>query len=81
MRRRVDEAVAPFAMRMEPRLSNSTTPSTSSEILQRPSVVMAAEAASVHSDWLDEFSDDYPPRIRDLIMEGRSLVALDYLRG
>ena len=27
----------------------------------------------VHSDWLDEFPDDYPPRIRELIVEGRSL--------
>ena len=33
--------------------------------------VMAAEAAGVHSEWLDEFPDDYPPRIRDLILEGR----------
>ena len=39
--------------------------------------VMAAEAAAVHSDWLDEFPDDYPPRIRELILEGRSLRARD----
>ncbi len=37
--------------------------------------MMAAEAAGVHSDWLDEFPDDYPPRIRELIQEGRSLTA------
>jgi aspartyl-tRNA(Asn)/glutamyl-tRNA(Gln) amidotransferase subunit A len=43
--------------------------------------VMAAEAAHVHSDWLDEFPDEYPPRIRSLVEEGRSLTALDYLRA
>jgi Asp-tRNA(Asn)/Glu-tRNA(Gln) amidotransferase A subunit family amidase len=43
--------------------------------------VMAAEAANVHSGWLDEFPDDYPPRITDLILEGRSLSALEYLRA
>jgi len=40
--------------------------------------VMAVEAAEIHSDWLDEFPDDYPPRIRDLILEGRSHSALEY---
>jgi len=43
--------------------------------------VMAAEAAGVHSDWLNEFPDDYPPRIRELILEGRSLTALEYLKA
>src|SRR5262249_19102945 len=43
--------------------------------------VMAAEAAGVHSDGLSEFPDDYPPRIRDLILEGRSLTALEYLKA
>lgn len=43
--------------------------------------VMAAEAASVHSDWLEENPDDYPRRIRDLILEGRPLKALDYLNA
>jgi Asp-tRNA(Asn)/Glu-tRNA(Gln) amidotransferase A subunit family amidase len=41
--------------------------------------VMAAEAAGVHSDWLDEFPDDYPPRIRELILEGRSLRGPEHL--
>ncbi len=49
--------------------------------LQDHRTVMAAEAADVHSDWLDEFSADYPPRIRELICEGRTLKALDYLRA
>jgi aspartyl-tRNA(Asn)/glutamyl-tRNA(Gln) amidotransferase subunit A len=44
-------------------------------------VVMAAEAAREHSDWLDEFPEDYPPRIRELILEGRSLLALEYFRA
>jgi Asp-tRNA(Asn)/Glu-tRNA(Gln) amidotransferase A subunit family amidase len=43
--------------------------------------VMAAEAAWVHSDWLDEHPDDYPPRIRALILEGRSVPALHYIRA
>ncbi len=42
---------------------------------------MAAEAARVHSDWLAEAPDDYPPRIRELIEEGRSLSAQQYLRA
>ena len=42
------------------------------KILQDHRTVMAAEAADVHSDWLDEFSADYPPRIRELILEGRA---------
>ena len=43
--------------------------------------VMAVEAAAVHSDWIDEFPDDYPPRIRDLVLEGRSLLATDYFHS
>ncbi len=43
--------------------------------------VMAAEAAGVHSDWLDESPDDYPSRIHDLVLEGRSLTALEYLQA
>jgi aspartyl-tRNA(Asn)/glutamyl-tRNA(Gln) amidotransferase subunit A len=43
--------------------------------------VMAAEAAGIHSDWLDRFPHDYPPRIRDLILEGRSFSALEYLQA
>jgi aspartyl-tRNA(Asn)/glutamyl-tRNA(Gln) amidotransferase subunit A len=44
-------------------------------------LVMSSEAANVHSDWLDEFPDDYPPRIRELVLEGRSHSALEYLRA
>ena len=51
------------------------------QILNDHRTVMAAEAADVHSDWLDEFPDDYPPRIRELILEGRSLTALEYLHA
>ena len=43
--------------------------------------VMAAEAANVHSDWLDEFPEDYPPRIEELVREGLTIRALDYLRA
>jgi Asp-tRNA(Asn)/Glu-tRNA(Gln) amidotransferase A subunit family amidase len=51
------------------------------QILKDHRRVMAAEAAGGHSEWLDEFPDDYPPRIRDLILEGRSLTALEYLQA
>jgi Asp-tRNA(Asn)/Glu-tRNA(Gln) amidotransferase A subunit family amidase len=43
--------------------------------------VLSAEAANVHSDWLDEFPDDYPPQIRQVILEGREITALAYLRA
>jgi Asp-tRNA(Asn)/Glu-tRNA(Gln) amidotransferase A subunit family amidase len=51
------------------------------QILKDHRRVMAAEAAGVHSDRLDEFPDDYPSRIRELILEGRSLSALEYLQA
>jgi Asp-tRNA(Asn)/Glu-tRNA(Gln) amidotransferase A subunit family amidase len=51
------------------------------QILRDHRTVMAAEAARAHSEWLDQFPDDYPPRIRDLILEGRSLLAIDYLQA
>jgi Asp-tRNA(Asn)/Glu-tRNA(Gln) amidotransferase A subunit family amidase len=43
--------------------------------------VLTSEAANVHSGWLDEFADDYPPLIRDIILEGRSRLALEYLQA
>jgi aspartyl-tRNA(Asn)/glutamyl-tRNA(Gln) amidotransferase subunit A len=51
------------------------------QILKDHRRVMAAEAAGVHSDRLDELPDDYPPRIRDLVREGRTLTALEYLQA
>jgi Asp-tRNA(Asn)/Glu-tRNA(Gln) amidotransferase A subunit family amidase len=51
------------------------------QILKDHRRVMAAEAAGVHSSSLDEFPDDYPPRIRELILEGRSLTAVEYLQA
>jgi aspartyl-tRNA(Asn)/glutamyl-tRNA(Gln) amidotransferase subunit A len=51
------------------------------QILVQHRTIMAAEAAETHSDWLDEFPEDYPPRIRELIEEGRPLLALAYLRA
>ena len=51
------------------------------QILKNHGRVIAAEAAGVHSDWLDEFPEDYPPRIRELILEGRSVSAMEYLKA
>jgi aspartyl-tRNA(Asn)/glutamyl-tRNA(Gln) amidotransferase subunit A len=43
------------------------------QVIKDHRTVMAAEAAAVHSDWLEEFPDDYPPHIRALVQEGRAL--------
>lgn len=43
--------------------------------------IMSAEAANFHSAWLEEFPEEYPDRIRELVLEGRSIRALDYLRA
>jgi aspartyl-tRNA(Asn)/glutamyl-tRNA(Gln) amidotransferase subunit A len=42
---------------------------------------MASEAAKLHSAWLDEFPDDYPARITELVLEGRPIRAVDYLHA
>jgi aspartyl-tRNA(Asn)/glutamyl-tRNA(Gln) amidotransferase subunit A len=51
------------------------------QVLKNHRCVMAAEAAGTHSDWLDANPDDYPPRIEELIVEGRSFSALEYLQA
>lgn len=43
--------------------------------------VVIVEASVIHSGWLEDFPDDYPPRIRAQILEGRSLTAVDCLRA
>jgi aspartyl-tRNA(Asn)/glutamyl-tRNA(Gln) amidotransferase subunit A len=50
-------------------------------VLQDHRCVMAAEAAGTHSHWLDAEPADYPPRITELIVEGRAISALQYLRA
>ncbi len=49
------------------------------QILVNHRIVMAAEAAHIHAQWLEQNPEDYPPRIRDLVQEGASLWARDYL--
>jgi Asp-tRNA(Asn)/Glu-tRNA(Gln) amidotransferase A subunit family amidase len=49
------------------------------QILIHHRIVMAAEAAHTHLQWLEEAPDDYPPRIRELVHEGASHLARDYL--
>ncbi len=44
-------------------------------------VVMAAEAASVHSARMARQPDDYPPKIRALVEEGFSIPAQDYIQA
>ena len=50
-------------------------------ILRDHRTVMAAEVAREHSDWLDQYPEDYPPRIRELILEGRSPLAIEYFQA
>ena len=49
------------------------------QVLINHRIVMAAEAAHTHIQWLEQYPEDYPPRIRDLVEEGASLWARDYL--
>jgi len=51
------------------------------QILKDHRLVMAAEAAMIHSAWMKEYSDDYPPRIRELVVEGESVDAAERLRA
>jgi aspartyl-tRNA(Asn)/glutamyl-tRNA(Gln) amidotransferase subunit A len=51
------------------------------QVLKDHRCVMAVESAVAHSDWLDANPDDYPPRIRELITEGRFLSALEYVKA
>jgi Asp-tRNA(Asn)/Glu-tRNA(Gln) amidotransferase A subunit family amidase len=50
-------------------------------VLLQHRIVMSAEAAHLHNDWLDQTPEDYPPRIWQLISEGRELGAQQYLRA
>ena len=63
------------------RIMEQDDPVDFERILKDHGRVIAAEAAVVHSEWLDEFSDDYPPRIRELVLEGRALSAMEYVKS
>jgi aspartyl-tRNA(Asn)/glutamyl-tRNA(Gln) amidotransferase subunit A len=76
----VDEAFRAFADRGAD-VVDFDDPVDFDQIVVQHRTVMAAEAAATHSDGLDEFPEDYPPRIRELIEEGRSLGALAYIRA
>jgi aspartyl-tRNA(Asn)/glutamyl-tRNA(Gln) amidotransferase subunit A len=73
----VDEALGALAARSA-EIVDCDDPVDFEAIVLDHRTVMATEAAGVHSQRLDEFPDDYPPRIRDLILEGRSLRAVEY---
>lgn len=62
-------------------LTDVELPSRFGEFHRSHRVVMAAEAAVEHSERLAELPDDYPPRITELIVEGRSILASDYIRS
>ncbi len=43
--------------------------------------IMAAEMAAVHDRRFEDDPEDYPPRIAEVIREGRSIPAIDYVRA
>ncbi len=43
------------------------------EIEQRHYLILAAEAAAVHREWFDEFSELYSPKTAELIEQGREI--------
>lgn len=51
------------------------------QILADHRSVMSTEAALGHQADFDQFPDDFPPRIADLIREGRLVRATDYIRA
>jgi aspartyl-tRNA(Asn)/glutamyl-tRNA(Gln) amidotransferase subunit A len=80
MRSAVEESLAALASRGA-EIVETDDPVDFEQVLKDHRRVMAAEAANVHSQWMDEFPDEYPPRITELVVEGRSLSALEYLRA
>jgi len=76
----LDEAVHALAAQGT-EIADFDDPVDFEKIIRDHRTVMATEVAGVHSDWLDQAPDDYPPRIRDLILEGRSLLATDYFHS
>ena len=50
------------------------------EIWRRHRVLMAVEIAADHQARLAEYPDDYPKHVRELIAEGLSIPAAEYLR-
>jgi Asp-tRNA(Asn)/Glu-tRNA(Gln) amidotransferase A subunit family amidase len=80
VRSAVDQAVRVLAARGT-EIVECDDPVDFEKIVRDHRTVMATEAAGVHSEWLDEFPNDYPPRIRDLILEGRSLPAVEYFHA
>ena len=56
-------------------------PETFGDVHRPHWVVMAAEAASVHSSRMARHPDDYPPKIRALVEEGQSISAVDYVQA
>jgi Asp-tRNA(Asn)/Glu-tRNA(Gln) amidotransferase A subunit family amidase len=52
------------------RLSDQDDPLNFEEIIRDHRTIMAVEASIIHAEDANKFSDDYPPRIRELIDEG-----------
>lgn len=48
-------------------------------LLKNHGQIVSAESASVHTDWLKEFPDDYPLQIRITILRGQCLPAHEYV--
>jgi Asp-tRNA(Asn)/Glu-tRNA(Gln) amidotransferase A subunit family amidase len=58
-----------------------TLPAEFGEVHHRHAQVMAVEAAGYHAERLKRHPDDYPPRIRGLVMDGLVISATEYAQA
>ncbi len=43
--------------------------------------IRLAEAANVHLKWLDSRADDYSPEVKEMLMQGKEISAVDYIQS
>ncbi len=61
-------------------VTETALPGSFADVIRCHRLIMAAEAASWHEPLRAEHLDAYPPRIRDLVAEGLSIPATEYIR-
>ena len=57
---------------------DAVPPSGFAEVLKAQHALMAIEAAEYHYERMDRHTNDYPPRVRELIEKGKQLSAIAY---
>jgi aspartyl-tRNA(Asn)/glutamyl-tRNA(Gln) amidotransferase subunit A len=62
-------------------VTDAVPPAGFSNVPQHHRTIMAVEAAVYHAERLAAHPDDYPPRIRELIEEGRATSAVQYRKA